>query len=236
VLLICLAGQPGGGGRGELVGLVDKVENEAQIASGAQTATAVVGAKVHMRDELRTGANGRLKVTLRDGTVLTLGENATVAIDRYAFDPDRGVGEALLTTTEDAFRFVTGRIKQLKDKTITVSTPAAQLGVRGTEFWGGPIDETYEVLLLDGEITVSNQAGSVTLSTPGQGTDIPSPLEGSFRLVGRQDRARRGYRGAPLTSPKAILCLLAVFSWNFPVLRACLVLSRLRSQRVRAHP
>jgi hypothetical protein len=33
------------------------------------------------------------------------------------------------------------------------------------------------VLVLEGEITVSNQAGSVTLSGTGQGTDVPSPLD-----------------------------------------------------------
>jgi hypothetical protein len=33
------------------------------------------------------------------------------------------------------------------------------------------------VLVLEGEITVSNQAGSVSLSGSGQGTDIPSPLD-----------------------------------------------------------
>ena len=33
------------------------------------------------------------------------------------------------------------------------------------------------MLVLEGEITVSNQAGSVTLSGAGQGTDIPSPLD-----------------------------------------------------------
>jgi hypothetical protein len=49
--------------------------------------------------------------------------------------------------------------------------------VRGTEFWGGPIDAKYGVLLLEGEVTVSNQAGSVTLSAAGQGTNIPSPLD-----------------------------------------------------------
>lgn len=33
------------------------------------------------------------------------------------------------------------------------------------------------MLLLEGRVVVSNQAGTVTLSTPGQGTDIPSPLD-----------------------------------------------------------
>jgi hypothetical protein len=54
------------------VGFVNKVENEAQLvsASGA-SATAVVGAAVHMKDELRTSATGRMQVTFRDNTVLT---------------------------------------------------------------------------------------------------------------------------------------------------------------------
>jgi hypothetical protein len=158
----------------EAVGVVDKVENEAKIVSGGRSIVALIGTEVRLQDELRTGTDGRLKVTFRDGTVLTLGENASIVMDRYVFDPDQGLGEVALETTQGAFRFVTGRIGGLKQKTIGVVTPVAQIGVRGTEFWGGPLDERYGVLLLEGEITVSNQAGNATLSVPGQGTNIPS--------------------------------------------------------------
>ena len=159
------------------VGFVDKVENEAKVVSGDSGATAIIGTPVHMKDELRTGAEGRLQVTFRDNTVLTLGEKASVVIDRYVYAPDRDVGETVLQATKGAFRFASGRIKGLKQSNIAVSTPVADIGVRGTEFWGGPMDQKYGVLLLEGEVTVSNQAGSATLSTPGQGTDIPSPLD-----------------------------------------------------------
>ena len=64
-----------------------------------------------MSDELKTGADGHLQVTFRDDTVLTLSEDARVVIDRYVYDPDQGVGDVLLTTTQGAFRFATGRIK-----------------------------------------------------------------------------------------------------------------------------
>src|SRR5262245_66310641 len=74
---------------GPTVGLVTKVENEAQIG----TETAVVGTLVHMNDELRTGPKGRLEVTFRDKTTLTLGENAKVPIDRYVFNPGERTGE-----------------------------------------------------------------------------------------------------------------------------------------------
>jgi hypothetical protein len=157
------------------VGLVNKVENAAQVVSASGATTAMVSTPVHMKDKLRTGANGRLQVTFRDNTVLTLGEHASVVIDRYIYDPDQGIGETVLQATKGAFRFATGRMKELKDHKIAVSTPVADIGVRGTEFWGGPLDK-YGVLLLEGEVSVSNQAGSVVLSKPGQGTDIPSPL------------------------------------------------------------
>jgi hypothetical protein len=121
------------------VDLVSKFENQAQVISVAGATTAQGGIAVHMKDELRTGAGARLQVTFRDDTLLTLGEPASVRIDRYVYEPDQGVGETVLQATKGAFRFATGKIKELKNKKIAVSTPVADIGVRGTEFWGGPI-------------------------------------------------------------------------------------------------
>jgi len=161
----------------EGVGVVDKVEHQANIVTSGNAAAARAGMPVHLRDELRTGPSARLKLTFRDGTELTLGEKASVVIDRYIYDPKAGVGETVLQATRGAFRFATGRIKALKQSKIAVSTPVADIGVRGTEFWGGALDGRYGVLLLEGEVVVSNQAGSVVLSAKGQGTDIPSPFD-----------------------------------------------------------
>jgi hypothetical protein len=154
--------------------MVTKVENEAEVVSSGGTTAAVVGTVLHMKDELRTGAAGRLQVTFRDNTTLALGEKASVVIDRYVFDPDAGVGEAALNATRGALRFATGRLAAIPGKKITVSTPVAALGVRGTEFWFGQIDGHAGALLLKPTIVVSNEAGAVTLSNAGQGTDILS--------------------------------------------------------------
>jgi hypothetical protein len=159
------------------VGRVNKVQNAAQVISASGPAAAVIGTEVRMKDELRTGPDARLQVTFRDNTVLTLGENARLVVDRYVYEPERGIGEAALNAAAGAFLFATGRMKSLKDKNILVSTPLATIGVRGTEFWGGPIDGHYGVFLVEGEITVTSQGGSVTLSGGGQGTDIPSPAD-----------------------------------------------------------
>ncbi len=190
VLLAVLAPSAGSAAEEGLsqVGVIAKVENEAAIVVASAARPAYVGTPVHLKDELRTGENGRIKVVFRDDTELTLGEKASVVIDRYVYDPDGGTGEAALQTARGAFRFVTGRIKSLKQKSITVATPFANLAVRGTEFWGGPIDERYGVFLLAGEVVVSNAAGTVRLSQPGQGSSLTSANEPP---------------GAPVTWPEA---------------------------------
>jgi hypothetical protein len=159
------------------VGVVNKVENEASIAVASAARPAIVGMAVHMKDELRTGANGRMLVTFLDDTQLTLGANTSVVIDRFVYDPGNGIGQTLLRSSKGTFRYFTGRAKDLKENSIIVSTAFANIAVRGTEFWGGPIDAKYGVLLFEGEVSVSNQAGQVTLSKTGEGTNIPSALD-----------------------------------------------------------
>jgi hypothetical protein len=127
-----------------------------------------------MNDRLRTGSDSRLQVTFRDNSVLTLGEKANVVVDRYVFDPEKSKGEILLKATQGAFRFAGGRLKQMSDRTV------AALAVRGTEFWAGPIDRQFGVLLLHGKVAVSNRAGAVMLASPGMGTDIA--LQGGKRI------------------------------------------------------
>jgi hypothetical protein len=67
---------------------------------------------------------------------------------------------------------------------VAVATPFATIGVRGTEFWGGPIDDqVLGVFLIEGAVSVSNAAGRQILSQRGQGTNI----------------ARRGAAPGPVT-------------------------------------
>jgi hypothetical protein len=175
-ILVLLASLGANAADGAAVGKVSDVDGTTEIVSAGASAAAAKGAAVRMNDELLTGADGRLQVTFRDNTMLTLSENARVVIDRYMYDPEQGVGDVLLTTTQGAFRFATGKMKELTEKSITVETPVAQVGVRGTEFWGGPVDGEYSVLLLAGEVNVRNEAGTVVLNKPGFATMIRSRL------------------------------------------------------------
>ena len=116
---------------------------------------------MHMKDELRTGAQGRIQVIFMDDTELTLGENASVVIDRYAYDPAEGIGDTTLQTIKGAFRFATGRITKLKLKTILITTAFANIGVPGMEFWRA--DDTISWAAARRRGHLSNRATSVTL-------------------------------------------------------------------------
>ena len=161
----------------QAVGTVTKVQKQAQIGSR----TAVVGTPVRMHDQLRTGAGARMEITFRDGTKLSLGENARVGIDRYVYNPAKSTGAMTLSQSRGALRLATGKLHQMRKKDITVSTPVAALAVRGTDFWSGPIDGHHGAYLVKGKVSVSNRHGAVMLSKPGQGTDIR----------GRRGRRRR---------------------------------------------
>jgi hypothetical protein len=130
-----------------------------------------------MGNQLRTGPDSRLQVTFVDGTELTLGENARVVVERYVYNPEQCTGEVALTATRAALHFTTGKLKHLRNKSITVDTPVAALAVRGTVFWAGIIDYQYGVLLLDGKLNVSNSAGSEDISLPSHGIDFPPVLK-----------------------------------------------------------
>jgi hypothetical protein len=108
-------------------------------------------------------------VTLKDGTQLTLGENATLVVDDFVYDSSRSRGELALRVVKGAFLCVGGRVEGLGGGKVRIQTPAAAIGVRGTTAWGGPIDNGYGVIALSGEVTVTGRRGTVTLKQ-GQGT------------------------------------------------------------------
>jgi hypothetical protein len=168
------------------VGSITRVENQAQVGA----APAAVGTPVQLNDELRTGPKARLEVTFTDGTKLTLGENAKVVVDRYVYNPDESVGQLAVSTTVAAFRMATGKLNEMKDRQVNVTTPFAALAVRGTDFWWGPINGHYGALLVNnsmvdvsGDKCDDKQSDGdddhkrrcrckVTLDKPGEGTDI----------------------------------------------------------------
>jgi hypothetical protein len=119
---------------------------------------------------ITTGPDARLALRFHDGTLLTIGEKARVLLDEFVYHPE---GKSRLRLAiEGAFRFASGKLAPGATRDASITTPVATIGVRGTDFWGGPIDGHFGVVLIEGAITVATAAGNVEVSAPNQGVDL----------------------------------------------------------------
>lgn len=128
--------------------------------------------KLHAADIVATQKASRLEITFKDGTVLTMGEHARLTLDSFVYDPDNSLGTLSVSVVEGAFLFVSGLMGQQTNKDMKITTPLATIGIRGTTFWGGALDNPLDVLLLAGKIDVTSPRGSVLLDENGKGTTI----------------------------------------------------------------
>jgi hypothetical protein len=93
---------------------------------------AQIGQVVLESDGLRTGADGKVGVTLKDDTRLSLGPNSELRLERFVYTPaDHGFG-LVLKFVSGAATYVSGKIAKLAPDAIRLETPAAIVGVRGT--------------------------------------------------------------------------------------------------------
>ncbi len=151
------------------IGAVDKVQARVEATQAGQTRALAVASDLYFRDRCRSREGARLQATLKDGTQLTLGENATLVIDEFVYDPHTSRGELSVKIAKGAFLYVGGLIEGEPGGKVRIRTPVAAIGVRGTTVWGGPIDKGFGVVVLSGVVTVTGRNGTVTLRQ-GQGT------------------------------------------------------------------
>lgn len=116
------------------VGLVKVVVGTAVVQRGDQTLPARPGLLLMEGDLLRTGADGRLGVVLRDDTRVSLGPETEIRIDRFVFAPAQGHLALILKMAHGVAAYVSGRIAKLDPDAVRVETPVAIVGVRGTKF------------------------------------------------------------------------------------------------------
>ena len=159
----------------EAIGAVSRIQGEASGTRGGAPRALGLNASVFLNEIVSTGEAARLEVTFTDNTRLTLSAKAELTLDAYVFNPAAGSGTIKFGVV-GAFRFLSGQVSKLARSDVNVTTPVAIVGIRGTEFWGGPIDDqALGVFLIEGAVSVSNAAGEQILRQPGQGTNIATP-------------------------------------------------------------
>jgi len=159
------------------LGAVSRMKKISGATRGADSRSLTIGDKVYRDDLLWTRSGGQLRIDLKDGSNLSLGENAEVTLEDSMLS---GSGSAFLRIISGAFRFASGG----GEKAATppkIETPFAVLSLRGTELYGLKFGKAWGFFVSEGQVEVSNDVGSVVLNK-GDGTEISSRT-GKFEPV-----------------------------------------------------
>jgi hypothetical protein len=156
------------------IGSVTRLQGEGTLTRGSSSSPLAAEVQIQRNDAISTGAATRAELTFEDGTKLTVGEQSRVKIDTFVFD-EKASGNKLGLSVTGPFRFVSGKLTKGYGAEASVTTPMATIGIRGTDFWGGPIDNQFGVFLIEGSVSVTTPAGQVVLTATGSGVNVPAP-------------------------------------------------------------
>ena len=114
------------------VGRIKIASGSVFIVRASGLVPAKAGQDVFEADGLRTGPDGRVGITLKDDTRVSLGPSSEVRLDRFVYAPGDGQLGFVLRMVRGAAAYVSGRIAKLSPDAIRLETPQAIVGVRGT--------------------------------------------------------------------------------------------------------
>lgn len=116
------------------IGQIKVAKGQVAIERDGRAMPATVGTRVQTSDVVKTGADGSVGITMDDDSLLSAGPNSVLSLDRYSFDPTTSKGRFDASLNKGTLAVISGRIAKQSPDAMTVRTPTAILGVRGTEF------------------------------------------------------------------------------------------------------
>lgn len=151
---------------GEVVALRGAVFQEA----GGSMRPLTANASIHAQDAI-VAAEGKARIALDDGTVISVGEHTRVRIAQYRHS--QNAVSARLELLSGALRLFTKKVAPRGS--FEVETETAIAAVRGTDWLIESTPARTSVALLRGVVTVNSRSSAtaaVVLRQPGSGTDV----------------------------------------------------------------
>lgn len=125
---------------------------------------------VYERDQIVTGADGRVEIRCDDGSVIVVGDRSTVSLGSFVAPPAQRGWVGVLSMIEGILRVTLPGTKRWQRLEIVTDTAVAS--ARSTAWIVDARKETTGVLALEGRVRVAGKAGGEVTLAPGQGTDV----------------------------------------------------------------
>lgn len=182
------------------VGVISEQDNApATIMRSSSSITGAKGAGIEMADAIET-LNGKVGITFVDNTRVEVNDHSKLEIDEFVYDPSKPTaGKLAFNFAQGTVQYTSGAIAKNNPANVGINTPSATIAVRGTDFTA-TVDEAgaSTIILLPscpknwknietdcktGRIEVINDAGSVSLYRPFEGTKVNSRSEAPTKPV-----------------------------------------------------
>ena len=93
-----------------------------------------IGDHVYQSDAVVTASGATVGITFADNSMMSLGPDSRLALDQFRFDTTTHEGVFDSSLQKGTLAVKSGQIVKQTPETMHIRTPAALLGVRGTEF------------------------------------------------------------------------------------------------------
>lgn len=115
-------------------GTAKLVTGQVRISDGTQERPLAPGDGISAADRVLTGPDGSASLVLRDGTVMVVGPNSRVDLREFQFDSTTYQGNMVVSVLRGTMRMVSGLIRKTRSDAVSIETPTALIGIRGTDF------------------------------------------------------------------------------------------------------
>ncbi len=120
---------------GEGVGMVKKLSGDVYAVRSSKNVRLKKGDIIKEGDTLMTKENGAVGVIFDDGTLLSLGKNSLLSVNKYLFKPSQNRYDIDLDMKKGLAGFESGKIGKLAPKSVKFRVPQGIVGIRGTKFF-----------------------------------------------------------------------------------------------------
>jgi hypothetical protein len=157
------------------IGRVSALEGQATVLRQGRFAPESLALQkpVFQEDIIETDVASKLRLTLTDALVISLGEQSRLELKQFLYDARRQTRTGRLTILRGVFRAVVKHL--LPESTVEVITSTAVAAIRGTDLMGEVTADSSAIVVLEGAVMIANARpgvrGSVTL-TEGTGSTV----------------------------------------------------------------
>ncbi len=116
------------------IGIVKVANGNTFINRDGQRSLAKPGDALLQHDVIETAEDGSLGVTFKDNTRLSLGPNSRITVDEFTFKPGTREFSFVTRITRGTLLYLSGLMAKLSPESVSVKTPVATIGIRGTRF------------------------------------------------------------------------------------------------------